>query len=75
MSITIPAKTIIIQNRWRSPVLWTAIVMQLGALLQLSGLLEMWGLDLGIIGDFTAGTMQLLVLLGVMQNPSFKNAP
>ena len=57
------------QNRFQSKVLWSAIVAQIIALAQLTGLFEQIGLDAGIVGNFAAGLLQLLVLVGILNNP------
>lgn len=58
------------QSRWRSNVLWAAVVAQILSLVQLSGLAESLGLDMGMIGDVAAGVLQLLVIVGVLNNPT-----
>ena len=58
------------QNRFQSKVLWAAIVAQIIALGQLTGLFEQMGIDAGTIGDVAAGILQLLVLFGVLNNPT-----
>lgn len=63
---TAPAK----QNRWKSKVLWTAIAAQVIALLQLTGTFKALGLDTGLVGNVVAGILQLLVLLGILQDPT-----
>ena len=58
------------QNRWKSPVVWASIAAQVIALLQLTGALQALGLDVGFVGDVVASVLQLLVLLGVLNNPT-----
>jgi uncharacterized membrane protein len=58
------------QNRWKSKVVWASIAAQAIALLQLVGGLQALGLDAGFVGDVVAGVLQLLVLLGVLNNPT-----
>jgi len=58
------------QNRFNSKVLWSAIVAQVIALAQLTGVFEQIGLDAGVVGDFAAGVLQLLVLVGILNNPT-----
>ncbi len=56
------------QNRWKSPVLWASIVAQILGILLLTGVV-----DTGIsetINQIAAGIMQLLVLVGVLNNPT-----
>jgi len=61
-----PAK----QSRWKSAVLWTAIVAQVIAILQLTGAFKAIGLDAGYVGNVTATVLQLLVIIGVVNNPT-----
>jgi len=60
------------QNRFKSKVLWAAIAAQIIALFQLTGLFEQIGIDAGLVGDVVAGVFQLLVLFGILNNPSDK---
>ena len=59
-----------IQNRFKSKVLWTAIAAQVIALLQLTGAFEAMGVDAGLVGDIVAGVLQLLVLVGILNVPT-----
>lgn len=62
-----------LQSRWKSPVLWAAIVAQVLAIL----------LTLGIIGPGLSDTvtqvvstiLQLLTILGVLNNPTDSKNP
>lgn len=58
------------QNRWRSKVLWAAVIAQVIAIGQLTGLFERIGVDAGLVGDVAAAVLQLLVLVGVVNNPT-----
>ena len=58
------------QSRWRSPVLWTAIVAQIVAIGQFTGIWVKFGIDTGMIGDVVASVLQLLVLFGIMNSPT-----
>lgn len=58
------------QSRWRSKVLWSAIIAQVLSLLQMTGLLAKIGLDLGTVGDVTAALLELAVILGIINNPT-----
>ena len=60
------------QNRFKSKVLWMAIVAQVVALGQLTGAFKAIGIDAGLAGDIAAGVLQLLVLVGVLNNPTDK---
>jgi uncharacterized membrane protein len=63
------------QDRLKSPVLWSAIVAQVISIGQLTGIWARLGVDIGVIGDVTAGILQLLVLLGVLNNPTTTEWP
>lgn len=58
------------QNRFKSKVLWSAVVAQVISILQLAGVFEKIGLDVGLVGDITAGVLQLLVLVGILNVPT-----
>ncbi len=58
------------QNRFKSKVLWAAIFAQIISLGQIVGLWTKLGVDTGMIGDVVAGVLQLLVLGGILNNPS-----
>lgn len=58
------------QSRWKSKVLWAAIAAQVISLAQLTGVFAALGLDVGMVGDVIAGVLQLLVIVGVLNNPT-----
>jgi uncharacterized membrane protein len=58
------------QNRFKSKVLWAAIAAQIIALLQITGIFREIGIDAGLVGDVVAGFLQLLVLVGILNNPT-----
>lgn len=58
------------QNRFRSPILWGAVVAQIISLGQIMGLWAKYGIDAGVIGDVVAGVLQLGVLFGILNNPT-----
>jgi uncharacterized membrane protein len=62
------------QKKYQSYVLWTAVAAQLISLGQLTGLFAMWGLDAGVVGNVVAGVLQMLVVLGIINNPNDKNS-
>jgi len=62
------------QSRWKSPVLWSAIAAQVIALMQMTGAFEAMGLDAGLVGDVIAGVLQMLVLFGILNSPTNKDA-
>lgn len=58
------------QNRWTSPVLWGAIIAQILGILIMTG-----AIDTGIsqaVNGVAAAILELLVLLGVLNNPTDK---
>lgn len=61
------------QSRFKSPVVWAAIVAQIISLGQLTGLWAKAGLDAGAVGDVAAGVIQLFVIIGVLNNPENPN--
>jgi uncharacterized membrane protein len=58
------------QNRFKSKVLWAAIVAQVISIGQLTGLWSRIGVNAGLIGDVAAAILQVLVLVGVLNNPT-----
>ena len=60
------------QSRWRSKWLWAAIAAQVVALLAFTGVLEAIGVAEDWISSVIGGVLQLLVLLGVINNPTDK---
>lgn len=58
------------QNRFKSFVLWSAIVAQAISILQFTGVFKSLGLDAGTVGNIVAGILQVLVAAGVLNNPS-----
>jgi uncharacterized membrane protein len=58
------------QSRWSSKVLWASIIAQVLVILQLTGTFAKMGLDPGYIGNVIAAILQLLVTVGVLNNPS-----
>lgn len=58
------------QSRWKSKVLWAAVAAQVLALLQMTGLLARLGVDAGTAGDVVAAVLQLLVIVGVVNDPT-----
>jgi len=58
------------QSRWRSKVLWSAIIAQVISIGQLVGLWKKIGIDAGLIGDVAAGVLQLFVIFGIINSPT-----
>lgn len=55
------------QNRWKSPVLWAAIVAQVLSILLMVGAIDIAMSDL--VNQVAGGVLQLGVLIGVLNNP------
>jgi len=62
------------QNRFLSPVFWSAVVAQIISLGQISGIWAKYGIDTGVVGDIVAGMLQLAVLFGFLNNPTAKDS-
>jgi len=62
------------QSRWKSYLMWSAIAAQVITILQLTGALAKMGLDAGYVGDLVASFLQLLVIVGIINNPTNKTA-
>lgn len=58
------------QNRWKSKVLWAAIAAQVMAILAFTGVLRLIGISEDWANTLIASVLQLLVLLGVVNNPT-----
>ena len=58
------------QNRFRSPVLWAAIVAQLLVILKLTGVWALVGVPESVVSDVAAAAIQLMVLFGILNNPT-----
>ena len=58
------------QNRWKSPVLWAAIVAQVVSLLLMTKVIDAGMGDL--VNQVAGGVLQLGVLVGVLNNPTDK---
>lgn len=59
-----------LQSRWKSPVLWTAIAGQLLIVLKLTGLWTLIGIPENVATDTVAAIIQLLVIIGILNNPT-----
>ena len=58
------------QSRFKSPVVWAAIVAQIVSILILAGVIET---SLGdTVNAVAAGVFQLLVIFGILNNPTDK---
>lgn len=60
------------QNRWKSPVLWAAIIAQVLSILLMAGVIDIATSDL--VNQIVGGVLQLGVLVGVLNNPTDKES-
>lgn len=60
------------QKRWKSKVLWIAIIAQVVTILQLTGVIELT--DAEMINNIATGILQLLVLLGIINDATTKDS-
>lgn len=58
------------QSRFRSKVMWAAVAAQVISICQLTGIFKNYGLDAGSVGDIIAAVLQVLTLVGVLNNPT-----
>ena len=58
------------QNRWKSKVLWSAIVAQVLVIGKLFGLWQAIGVEESAVSDAAAAVLQLLVIVGVVNDPT-----
>ena len=58
------------QCRWKSKVLWAAILAQLLIICRLLGLWEAIGVEESTVSNIAAAVLQLLVIFGVINDPT-----
>lgn len=58
------------QNRFKSKVFWASLAAQIISLLQLTGIWRELGIDAGTVGDVIALVLQILVTVGLLNNPT-----
>ena len=64
-----PAKTTT-QSRWRSKVLWASIAAQMLVIAKIIGLWDMIGVDESVASDLVAAALQMLAIVGVLNDPT-----
>ena len=62
------------QSRWKSPVLWSAIAAQLLVVLKVIGVWQLVGIPEDTAAAAVAAVLQLLVLVGVLNDPTTADA-
>lgn len=65
-------KEVIVQSRWKSIATWTALTAQVLAILQMTGVIELSQVD--NINNVITAVLQLAAALGILNNPTAKNA-
>jgi phi LC3 family holin len=58
------------QSRWKSKVLWAAILAQLVVLLQVAGVWEMIGINESTASNLFAAILQILAIFGIINDPT-----
>jgi uncharacterized membrane protein len=62
------------QSRWKSPVLWAAIAAQVLVVLKVTGVWTAIGIPETVVTDTVAALIQLMVLVGVLNDPTTADA-
>ena len=57
------------QSRWKSPMVYTAVVAQLITIGLISGVFEKYSIDSKLITAITAAVLQIFVIVGILNNP------
>lgn len=70
MSDNVELKTVATQSRWRSKVLWVAVVAQVYLIASSIGLWESIGVDQTVVKTVVDAILQLLVIFGVINSPT-----
>lgn len=65
---------IMIQKRWRSKVLWMSVIAQLIALLSAFGFWQWIGVTEDWVNKIVIIVMELLTVIGVVNNPTDPNS-
>jgi uncharacterized membrane protein len=60
------------QSRWKSYVLWAAIVAQVIVIADVVGLWSLVGIEKSVFSTVVAAVLQMLVIVGVINNPTDK---
>jgi uncharacterized membrane protein len=60
------------QNRWKSPIVWSSIILAILGFLGNLGLYDIIGIDESILKDLANIIITILVSIGVLNNPTSK---
>lgn len=69
---TTEATTTTTQARWKSSVMWAAVIAQFVAIVGLLGLWDKLGMTSDTFQGVATAVLQILVLVGVLNNPTSK---
>lgn len=58
------------QSRWRSKVLWASVAAQLLVIGKITNLWQFIGIDDTVVSDLVAAVLQLLAIVGVVNDPT-----
>lgn len=58
------------QSRWKSKVLWVSIIIQLYIIADITGLWQAIGIEKSIVSTIIDSVLQLLVIVGIINNPT-----
>lgn len=70
MSDNVQFKTVATQSRWRSKVLWVAVIAQVYLIASSTGLWEAIGIDQTVFKTVIDAILQLLVIGGILNSPT-----
>lgn len=60
------------QSRWKSPVFWTSLVGQVVSLMLMTNVIAI--ADAELVNAVVAGILQILVTVGLLNNPTSKSS-
>ena len=58
------------QSRFKSKVFWAALIAQIISIIGYLGLFEKWGIMVDQVETIVSTILQLLVLFGILNNPT-----
>jgi len=58
------------QNRFKSPVMWAAVIAQVVAIIGLAGGWATLGITSDVFQGVATGVLEILTLVGVLNNPT-----
>lgn len=58
------------QSRWKSKVLWVSILIQVYIIADIVGLWQAIGIEKSVVSTIIDSVLQLLVIVGIINNPT-----